>query len=102
MRRNDESLLVLAGGDTGQTGRGNRAGSSTWLRAATSEIEQFARVEANRAVAAQVRGSVAGDLVHLLAELIENATNFSPPETPVVVRTLPRHPGEPLIRRDPG
>ncbi len=96
MRRNDESLLVLAGGDTGQTGRGNVPALDV-LRAATSEIEQFARVEVDSAEAAEVRGSVAGDLVHLLAELIENATNFSPPETPVVVRTLPRHPGEPLI-----
>ena len=96
MRRNDESLLVLAGGDTGQAGRGNVPALDV-LRAATSEIEQFARVEVDSSEVAEVRGSVAGDLVHLLAELIENATNFSPPETPVVVRTLPRHLGEPLI-----
>jgi len=96
MRRNDESLLVLAGGDTPQAARGNVPVHDV-LRAATSEIEQFARVELDSTEAGELRGSVAGDLVHLLAELIENATNFSPPDTPVVVRTLPRNSDEPLV-----
>ncbi|NYE18633.1 sensor histidine kinase [Microbacterium immunditiarum] len=96
MRRNDESLLVLAGGDTPQAARGNVPVLDV-LRAATSEIEQFARVEIESAEEGELRGSVAGDLVHLLAELIENATNFSPPDSPVVIRTLPRKPDEPLV-----
>lgn len=96
MRRNDESLLVLAGGDTPQAARGNVPVHDV-LRAATSEIEQFARVELDSTDSGELRGSVAGDLVHLLAELIENATNFSPPDTPVVVRTLPRNADEPLV-----
>lgn len=86
MRRNDESLLVLAGGDTGQASRGDVPVLDV-LRAACSEIEQFARVEIDSNDTAMFQGQVAGDLVHLLAELIENATNFSPPDTPVVVRT---------------
>lgn len=86
MRRNDESLLVLAGGDTGQASRGDVPVLDV-LRAACSEIEQFARVEIDSGDTAMFQGQVAGDLVHLLAELIENATNFSPPDTPVVVRT---------------
>jgi len=48
----------------------------------------FSRVEIESGETAKFRGSVAGDLVHLLAELIENATNFSPPDTSVVVRYL--------------
>ncbi|MEZ3161395.1 nitrate- and nitrite sensing domain-containing protein [Microbacterium sp. BWT-B31] len=96
MRRNDESLLVLAGGDTGQAARGDVPVIDV-LRAAASEIEQFARVEFDSAESAEVRDSVAGDLVHLLAELIENAASFSPPDTPVVVRTLPHRPGDSLI-----
>lgn len=86
MRRNDESLLVLAGGDTGQADRGPVPVLDV-LRAAASEIEQFERVDIDSVESARLRGPVAGDLVHLLAELVENATNFSPPDTRVVVRT---------------
>ncbi|WP_168209110.1 sensor histidine kinase [Agromyces intestinalis] len=96
MRRNDESLLVLAGGDTGQSARGNVRVLDV-LRAASSEIEQFARVEVDSSELAELRGAVAGDLVHLLAELIENAANFSPPDSPVAVRTLPRTVDAPLV-----
>ncbi|MEP9382684.1 sensor histidine kinase [Nocardioides sp. KR10-350] len=96
MRRNDESLLVLAGGDNGPTARGDVPVLDV-LRAAASEIEQFARVEIDSAETAEFRGQVAGDLVHLLAELIENATNFSPPDTPVVVGTGRTQPGNQLL-----
>jgi signal transduction histidine kinase len=96
MRRNDESLMVLAGGDTGQGARGPVAVLDV-LRAASSEVEQFARVEIESGETAKFRGSVAGDLVHLLAELIENATNFSPPDSPVVVRSSRTSPLSPLV-----
>ncbi|MFT4288127.1 ATP-binding protein [Nocardioides sp.] len=96
MRRNDESLMVLAGGDTGQGTRGPVPVLDV-LRAASSEVEQFARVEIESAEAAKFRGAVAGDLVHLLAELIENATNFSPPDTSVVVRTSRTSSAAPLV-----
>ncbi|MDH2415315.1 nitrate- and nitrite sensing domain-containing protein [Nocardioides sp. CER19] len=96
MRRNDESLMVLAGGDTGQAARGPVAVLDV-LRAASSEVEQFARVEIESGETAKFRGSVAGDLVHLLAELIENATNFSPPDSPVVVRSSRTSPLSPLV-----
>lgn len=86
MRRNDESLLVLAGGEASH---GNRedVGVIDVLRAAASEIEQYARVQIESSDRGTFRGRVAGDVVHLLAELIENATNFSPPDTQVFVRT---------------
>lgn len=86
MRRNDESLLVLAGGDAGQGVRDDVPVVDV-LRAAASEIEQYARVQVTSDDPRRIRGRVAGDLVHLLAELIENAANFSPPDTTVTVRT---------------
>ncbi|CAN5196394.1 nitrate- and nitrite sensing domain-containing protein [soil metagenome] len=85
MRRNDESLMVLAG-IQGRAPRGNVAILDV-LRAASSEVEQYARVQIESESVAELPGSVGGDLVHLLAELIENATNFSPPDTQVLVRT---------------
>ncbi|GAB7004100.1 hypothetical protein JCM18899A_15720 [Nocardioides sp. AN3] len=96
MRRNDESLMVLAGGDTGQAARGPVPVLDV-LRAASSEVEQFARIEIESGETAKFRGGVAGDLVHLLAELIENATNFSPPDTTVVVRSSRTSPVGPLV-----
>jgi signal transduction histidine kinase len=94
MRRNDESLLVLAGGDTGHGG--DDATVLDVLRAAASEIEQYGRVQVQSTDDGSFKGRVAGDLVHLLAELIENATNFSPPDTQVTVRTSRPSPGGPL------
>ncbi len=85
MRRNDESLLVLAGGEAGHGG--DDASVLDVLRAAASEIEQYGRVEVRATDDGAFQGRLAGDLVHLLAELIENATNFSPPDTPVTVTT---------------
>lgn len=85
MRRNDDSLMVLAGGGGGQQSRGDVRVLDV-LRAASSEVEQYDRVQIDAPAELLFRGSVAGDLVHLLAELIENATNFSPPKSPVTVR----------------
>jgi signal transduction histidine kinase len=84
MRRNSENLLVLAGHDI----------SRFWnqplplvdvLRAALSEIEQYERVTLNVQPGIAVRGQVVSDIVHLTAELIENATSFSAAETPVSI-----------------
>ena len=84
MRRNAESLLVLSGAEQ----------SRTWprpvevrevLRAALSEIEAFDRVELASLHPALIRGSSVADLTHLVAELLDNATRFSPAETTVTV-----------------
>ncbi|KXK61599.1 ATP-binding protein [Micromonospora rosaria] len=84
MRRNDESLLVLAGTDS--TRRWNRpVGLGNVLLAASAEIEQYQRVRHDSVVELQLVGHAVGDLVHLVAELLENATSFSRPETTVVV-----------------
>ncbi|MGN9804504.1 sensor histidine kinase [Micromonospora sp. L32] len=83
MRRNGENLLVLAGGEPGRAYEGDHLLGDV-VRAASSEIEDYTRVEID-VPAAAVHGSAVGYLVHLLAELLENATNYSPPHTPVQV-----------------
>ena len=55
------------------------------LRAAVSEIEQYERVSMNVQPGISVRGQAVNDVVHLVAELVENATSFSSAETPVTV-----------------
>ncbi|MGN9805019.1 nitrate- and nitrite sensing domain-containing protein [Micromonospora sp. L32] len=84
MRRNDESLLVLAG--TESTRRWNRpVGLGAVLLAASAEIEQYQRVRRESVADLYVVGHAVGELVHLLAELLENATAFSRPDTVVRV-----------------
>ena len=86
MRRNAESLLVLAGIDTGRRVR-EAMPLSDVVRTASSEIEQYDRIELELAVDPQMHGFNALGAAHLLAELFENATIFSEPETPVEVKT---------------
>src|SRR5450759_2111107 len=81
MRRNAESLLVLAGIDTGRRVR-DAMPLSDVVRTASSEIEQYERVELELAVDPQMHGFNALGAAHLLAELFENATDFSEPEPP--------------------
>jgi len=84
MRRNSENLLLLAGHE------GARKWSEPVLltdvaRAATSEIEQYSRVTLNVQPGVAISGQAVSDVVHLLAEVIENATTFSPRDTQVHV-----------------
>lgn len=84
MRRNNENLMVLSGDEPGR--RSGRPVSATdVLRAAVSEIEQYQRVVVNTPPSARVVGYAAGDLVRLVAELLDNATAFSAPETRVTL-----------------
>ncbi|MFI0897825.1 nitrate- and nitrite sensing domain-containing protein [Streptomyces sp. NPDC020983] len=84
MRRNGENLLVLAGEEPGR--RWTRPVPLVdVLRAAASEVEQYERIELTSVPSAEVTGRVVNDLVHLLAELLENATSFSSPQTKVRV-----------------
>ena len=84
MRRNGENLLVLAGEEPGR--RWTRPVPLVdVLRAAASEVEQYERIELAAVPTTQVAGRVVNDLVHLLAELLENATSFSSPQTKVKV-----------------
>ena len=86
MRRNAESLLVLAGIDSGRRLR-EAMPLSDVVRTASSEIEQYDRVQLDLGVDPLMHGFNALAAAHLMAELLENATLFSEPGTPVFVRT---------------
>ncbi|MBY8886688.1 nitrate- and nitrite sensing domain-containing protein [Streptomyces sp. PTM05] len=84
MRRNNENLLVLAGEEQGR--RWNRPVLLLdVVRAATAEVEQYERVTVTELPDIALAGHAATDVVHLIAELIENAAEFSAPDTEVVV-----------------
>jgi len=84
MRRNDENLLVLAGAEPGRRWH-EPVPLVDILRAASSEVEQYERISLSGVPDSEIHGRVVGDLVHLLAELLENATTFSSPQTHVRV-----------------
>lgn len=83
MRRHSENMLVLAGAEHGH-GHPGPIPLVDVLRAAVSEIERYERVTIQSLPPhAQVAGFAADDLSHLVAELLENATSFSPPDSHV-------------------
>jgi signal transduction histidine kinase len=82
MRRTNENLIVLAGGSARRCGR-EPVPLAALVLAAVSENEQYQRVRAEVETGMEVTGLVATDLVHLLAELLENAAGYSPPASPV-------------------
>ena len=84
MRRNAESLLVLAGEEASRTW-GEPVSLVDVVRAAVGEVEDYQRVTITTMDTAMVVGSVASDLAHLMAELIENALRFSAPDLTVEV-----------------
>ncbi len=102
MRRNSENLLVLAGSETRR-----RTGSSRpvldVLRGAISEIEDYQRITIESVPDVAVSGIAVSDLVHLTAELLDNATNFSPTEEQVILASSIEPDGGLLIEiRDAG
>jgi signal transduction histidine kinase len=86
MRRNSENLLVLAGTDLAKRNQAPVPLVDV-LRAAVSEVESYQRIVVQTPPTATVAGRAASDIVHLLAELLDNATNFSPPDSQVVMTT---------------
>lgn len=84
MRRNGENLLVLAGEEPGRQWN-QPIPLVDVLRAAASEVEAYDRIELVGIPETDIHGSAVTDLVHLLAELLENATTFSSPQTKVRV-----------------
>jgi signal transduction histidine kinase len=84
MRRNAESLLVLAGSEAPRSWA-QPIEIGNVIRAAMSEIEAFDRVEVASMDPVMVRGNAVSDVAHLLAELLDNATRFSPPSTTVSI-----------------
>ncbi|MFF4257076.1 nitrate- and nitrite sensing domain-containing protein [Streptomyces sp. NPDC001663] len=84
MRRNAESLLVLAGQNPPRPTVAP-AGALEVVQSAVAEVEQYRRVLIATVEPVRVRGHAVADVAHLLAELIENGLNFSPPTEPVEV-----------------
>ena len=84
MRRNSENLLLLAGHDSARKWS-EPVSLADVARAATSEIEQYSRVALSIQPGIAVSGQAVSDVVRLLAEIIENATIFSPKDTQVRV-----------------
>jgi signal transduction histidine kinase len=85
MRRHAEGLLILAGVTPGR-GWSNPVPVADVLNAAVAEVEDYVRVDVTCECADAVAGTAVNDVIHLLAELVENATTFSPPDTRVEIR----------------
>ncbi|MFE0531760.1 nitrate- and nitrite sensing domain-containing protein [Micromonospora parva] len=84
LRRHAEDLVILAGSAPGRGWR-NPVAMVDLIRGAISEVEAYERVDITNVQPAGVLGRAVGDVIHLLAELVENATAFSPPDTRVTV-----------------
>jgi signal transduction histidine kinase len=87
LRRNGESLLVLSGAGLAKSVP-KPVPAADVIGAAVSEIEQYARIELGIVPEVSVQGLAIHDLVHVLAELLDNATYFSEPETKITVRAV--------------
>ncbi|WP_142214883.1 ATP-binding protein [Streptomyces sp. SLBN-118] len=101
MRRHAESLIILSGSAPGRAWRMPVSLTSV-VRAAVSEIEDYARVEVRRLPETAVVGAAVADVTHLLAELVENAAQFSPPHTKVRISGEPVGNGYALEIEDRG
>ncbi|MFE6281329.1 nitrate- and nitrite sensing domain-containing protein [Streptomyces sp. NPDC057877] len=101
MRRHAESLIILSGAAPGRAWR-RPVSLTNVVRAAVSEVEDYARVEVRQLPEAQVVGAAVADLTHLLAEIVENAAQFSPPHTRVRITGEPVGNGYALEIEDRG
>ncbi|GAA0531139.1 nitrate- and nitrite sensing domain-containing protein [Paractinoplanes ferrugineus] len=84
MRRHAEDLVILAGAAPGRGWR-NPVPVIDVVRGAISEVEDYKRIDIRAIESSAVLGRAVGDVIHLLAELLENATSYSPPQTRVQV-----------------
>ncbi|MEU7577895.1 nitrate- and nitrite sensing domain-containing protein [Streptomyces sp. NPDC041068] len=84
MRRHAEGLVILSGAAPSRQWR-KPVQLMDVVRAAVAEVEDYERIEVRRLPRIAVTGPAVADLTHLLAELLENATVFSPPHTAVQV-----------------
>ncbi|MFG2061168.1 nitrate- and nitrite sensing domain-containing protein [Micromonospora sp. NPDC048871] len=85
MRRNAENLIVLSGSTPGRAWR-RSVPMVDVIRGAVGEVEDYTRVTVLPVGGVSLAGRAVGDVIHLLAELIENGLSFSPPHTNVEVR----------------
>jgi signal transduction histidine kinase len=84
MRRHAEDLVIIAGAAPGRGWR-NPVPIVDVIRGAVSEVEDYARCVFSAIPDAALAGRAVADVIHLLAEIIENATSFSPPHTRVQI-----------------
>ncbi|SNX56945.1 signal transduction histidine kinase [Streptomyces sp. TLI_55] len=84
MRRHAEGLVILSGAAPSRQWR-KPVQLMDVVRAAVAEVEDYERIEVRRLPRVAVTGPAVADLTHLVAELLENATVFSPPHTAVQV-----------------
>jgi signal transduction histidine kinase len=96
MRRNNENLMVLSGLDLGRRSSEPMSLPDV-LRAAVSEVEHYQRAVVRSAPLVRIVGYAAGDLVRSVAELVENATAFSPPDAQVIISSQRGDDGSVLI-----
>src|SRR5215217_6220975 len=87
MRRNGANLLVLAGARVPRV-QAEPVPVSAIINAAASEVEDYTRVVTATVPDSEIHGAIAGDLVHLLAELLDNALRYSPPISQVRVSAV--------------
>ena len=85
MRRQSESLAVV-GGSTSRRQWTRQVTMHEVLRAAVAEVEHYSRVKVVPPVEGVLRGAAVTDVIHLIAELVENATKFSAPNTTALLR----------------
>jgi len=85
MRRHAEGLIILSGAAPGRSWR-RPVRVLDVVRAAVGEVEDYARVRVHRMPPVAVVGGAVSDVIHLIAELVENATVFSPPHTQVRIQ----------------
>ncbi|QFG27440.1 sensor histidine kinase [Actinomadura sp. WMMB 499] len=88
MRRHAEGLVILAGKTAGRGWR-RPVPLVDVVRGAVAEVEDYPRVRVQPLPRVSLLGSAVADVVHLLAEVVENATTFSPPQSPVRVSGHP-------------
>ena len=85
-RRHAENLIILGGSQPGRRWR-HPVPLMDIMRGAISETDEYARVELTSVPDLSLVGAVVADVIHLLAELVENATAYSPPHTDVTIGT---------------
>lgn len=86
MRRHAEGLLIVAGGSSGRVWR-EPVPVVDVMRAAVAEIEDYTRIRVTSRSSSSIAGHAVADIIHMLAELVENATTFSPANTPVRIES---------------
>ena len=84
MRRHAESLIILSGDAPARAWR-RPVPFVDVLRAAVAEVEDYTRIKVTSNTRAAITGPAVADVIHMIAELAENAVVFSPPNTPVLI-----------------